>query len=136
MSLDRIVELVTAALPDGFRVYDGGVSDPVADLPGEYLVIYPDTPLAVTGDVADTPTGRAFAWQVTTVVIAADVKAIGDARWRASWISERLRDHLTARRLTPGGQKIKHSSSQPAARDEQITSRAVIAAMDRYTAIT
>lgn len=136
MSLERVVELVTAALPPGFVVYDGGVSDKVEDLPDLYVVIYPSTPLAITGDVAVTPSGRAYSWQVTSVAIAPNVEGIADARWQASWAAGLVRDHLVAARLTPGGQKIDHTSSQPVARDEQIVSRTVVAAMDRYAALT
>lgn len=136
MSLERVVELVTAALPSGFVVYDGGVTDKVEDLPDLYVVVYPSTPLAVSGDVAVTPSGRAYSWQVTSVAIAPDVSAIADARWQASWAAGLVRDHLVVARLTPGGQKIEHTSSQPVARDEQIVSRTVVAAMDRYAALT
>lgn len=136
MSVDTIVTLVTEALPAGFKVFDGAVSLEPKDLPEKYAVIYPDTGRAVSGDAADTANGRVWSWQVTVVVIAPTLAAAADARWQATWAASAIRDHLTSRRLTPGGQKIKHPVSLQAARDEQIVSRIVLAAMDRYSAIT
>jgi len=124
--IDETLELIKAAVP-GVTVYDGITPQQESDLPNRYVVLYPDTPIATTGDVGVTANGDDFSFQVTCVAIDGN-----DQSWRARWLAGKIRDTLTRSRASPTSGKYRHVSSSPAARDEQVMSRRAVVTMDRY----
>lgn len=135
MSADRVYELIKEAIP-GVKVYDAVVNDKIEDLPERYAVYYPDSGRAIAGDVAQTSNGEDLGWQVTCVAASAPGVAAGDLRWKAQWLARQIRDHLLANRITPGGGKVEHYHSEPAGRDETVSSRVLVYAVDKYSART
>ncbi|AIX99775.1 hypothetical protein ART_0177 [Arthrobacter sp. PAMC 25486] len=132
---DTLLAMVKAAIPS-VTVYDGIITDKEDSLPARYAVLYAPPGLAVAGDVGVTATGRHYDWSITFVAAAPDVHNAAELRWQVQWAQQRVRDYLTARKLTVGGQKIEHVHAELPGRDEQIPARVVLYASDKYRALT
>lgn len=130
--IDETLARIEAILP-GVTVFDSVAPNNVEEIPERYVVVYPETPRAVTGDVASTPNGDDFAFQVTCCASGTDT--VKDLGWTARWMAKKIRDSLTGSRPTPHAGKYRHLTSSTSGRDELIVSRTVVATMDRYRAI-
>lgn len=124
---DAILALIEAAVP-AVTVFDSGAPDEDGSeaVPERYAVFWPDMGTPRKGQVANQSTGRVYRWQVN---------AVAPDRQMAEWIATRIaaaledvRPHITGYLC---GQ-IEHPFSLPARRDEQVLSRRVVVAMDRY----
>lgn len=132
---DTLLAMVKAAIPT-VTVYDGIITDKEDSLPARYAVLYVPPGLAIAGDVGVTANGRRYDWSITFVASAPDVHNASELRWQVQWAQQRVRDYLTARKLTAGGQKIEHAHAELPSRDEQIPARVVLYASDMYRALT
>jgi hypothetical protein len=124
---DALLALVAAAVPQ-VTVFDAGAPDEDGSepVPERYAVFWPDSGTPEKGQVSNQSRGRIYRWQVT---------AVAPDRGMAEWIATKIAAALEDQRPSiPGfscGQ-IDHTFSLPVRRDEQVLSRRVIVAMDRY----
>lgn len=127
------LDLVKAALahrPD-IEVYDHSVDPDVDDVPTRYVVVYVQTPQALASVASDDVSGH----RLSARVICCSSSS-GEAGWEVRRMATTVRDYLTARRLRPGGQKIKHHpTGEPGGEPELLVSRRVVEANDGYTAL-
>jgi hypothetical protein len=124
---DAILALAKASIPT-VTVFDSGAPDEnnTADMPERYVVYWPNLGTPQSGSVAGTFTGGLYEWQFNFV--APD-------RGVAEWMALKVRDSILGTKpFIPGfscGQ-IQLPFSLPARRDEQVLSRRVVVAIDRY----
>jgi hypothetical protein len=124
---DAILALAKASIP-AVTVFDSGAPDEnnTPDMPERYAVYWPDLGTPQAGGVCGTFTGGLYRWQLNFV--APD-------RAMAEWMALKVRDAILGiTPVIPGfscGQ-VQLPFSLPARRDEQVLSRRVVVAIDRY----
>lgn len=129
---DAILALIEAAVP-GVTVFDTLAPDENTapdEIPEWYVIFWPDNGTPEKGQVSNESKGRMFRFQID---------AVAPDRGMAEWLATRIASAIEDERPNiPGwlcGQ-IDHPFSLPVQRDEQVLSRRVVVAMDRYELLT
>lgn len=131
---ETIMEIAQAAAGDT-PVYDGFVPAPSAR-PDRYVVAYIPPEVVRAGDVGVTPNGRHITWQLTFVASAPSDALALHAAWQARHLANHVVAQLVTQRLVPAGSKISQTYSSGPTRDEQVTSKTVLAVMVGFEALT
>lgn len=125
---DAILALIRAPIP-AVTVFDSGSPDENTEteqIPQRYAVYWPDLGTPEGGNVAGEFTGGTYRWQLNFV--APD-------RGMCEWMVNKVRGHILGVKPFVSGWscgQIQLPLSLPVRRDEQVLSRRVVVAIDRY----
>lgn len=129
---ERVLELVREAVPNR-TVFDNKL--PPVDLrPPQFLVVYLSSGTREAGNIGEVADRQELTWQVTSIATSDDPRQVADLSWQARWASQRVRDYLVARRLTPSGSYIRHTLSTTQGDNDQLVTTQAAAVVDHYEA--